>query len=205
MNPENIVKMLEEKGFDKEAGYVSDLSKAMRRTPRNPRMFPPESKVRSVADPNMSFANKGEPVIQINPATGKEGIILWGIDSPNKPTAPKTEEDITEDIHTGVMTVEQLEQQYQRADFNAKKFLQPLMALAENVAAEKSNVLTPAGGERKWNLKRPIKKGLFNKLAFIQDSLNKHGYVLLAKKLDKAVVKYASTIEEIVTDNSVPE
>ena len=205
MNPENIVKMLEEKGFDKEAGYVSDLNRAMERTPRNPRMFPPEPKAYSVTDPNMPFAKKGEPVIQIDPVTGKESIVLWGIDPSGKPTVPKTKEDITKDIHMGVIDVVQLEKQYQKADFNAKKFLQPLVALAEEVAAKKSTVLTPAGGGRKWNLKSPIKKGLFSKLAFIQDSLNKRGYVLLAKKLDKAVVKYASTIEELVTDNRIPE
>jgi len=196
---DKVIETLNTKGLGKEASDVSQvkdavfnalpLSRAFERTPRQPHMpFPDVS--HSPTDPNVKvpFAKRGEPVITLDPVSGKEKITLWGMDK------PQTREELLTGIKTGVLTAERLTDQYSKGDASVKKFLAPLIEQTNN----QGEISSPLGqGLDRRNVLR-------SKLASISESLDKLGYTLLVSKLASAVNEYDKVANETDEMHSIP-
>lgn len=162
-NVDTIVSLLENKGFDKEAleflDAVQTLPFSMK--PEQHRRLPFHTLKKDIVHgpgEKIPFAKKGEVVVQIDPVTGEETLLMWGMKK------PMTLEQIESAISRGVIRAEYLVEQYQHAvDENARKFFG---AMLEDVKEEDS-------------------KKVLKKLGYISGDLKKRGYTLLVKKINK--------------------
>jgi len=182
-----LTDILVENGLEKKASDISEVKEAMfGDVPYNipNRMRPPLHGERNrgqftPSDPSTPIAKRGEPVIELDPNTGEEKVILWGIDR------PLSKKEIMQDIERGIMTEERLTDQYSRGNTQVKRFLAPLIEKAQGPQAH-------------------VPYALGKKFAYISDQLKKHGYTILVEKFDKAVSEYKKYAAESKEDHSIP-
>lgn len=159
----SIASLLEDKGFNKEAlefiDAIQTLPFSIQREPH--RRLPFHSLKKDIIHgpgEKIPFAKKGEVVIQIDPVTGKETLLMWGMKK------PMTFEEIERAINKGTIRAEYLIEQYQHAvDENTRKFFK---AMIEDVEEDKNNKI-------------------IKKLGYISGDLKKRGYTLLVRKINK--------------------
>lgn len=192
---DKIVSMLNDRGFDKKASEVLEAREAMigdlpnySSPSRRPLMHSQRSPQRpSPSDPGAPMYKKGDFVIELNPTTMKEELMMWD----GRRLVPKKE--IEDMIVKGVMREERLLPQYDKSSPGVKKEMKPLLELAEK-SRTFSNIPSGTVG---------IPYSVHDKLAGITYSLEKIGYTLLVKKLKTAMSKYlrVSSNEE---DHNIP-
>lgn len=190
-----IVDMLSDRGFDKKASEIVEAKEAMfgdlpsySPPSRRPLMHGQRGPQRpSPSDPDTPMYKKGDFVIELNPTTMKEELMMWN----GRRLVPKKE--IEDMIVKGVMREERLLPQYDKSSPEVKKAMTPLLELAEK-SRTFSNVPSGTVG---------IPYSVQDKLAGITYSLEKRGYSLLVKKLKTAMSKYlrVSSKEE---DHKIP-
>jgi hypothetical protein len=182
--------ILNERGFNKEASELKSIKEAaltgypfFGETKHTPRLLSdrqPGKTFHEPTDPNIKPYEKGDFVIDLNPTTGKEELMLWD----GKRLIPKKE--IEEMVSTGAMREERLIGPYNKATPDVKAQLKPLLEFAKSKMA--SGSLPPKEiGESNYPAER---------LAYLKDCLEKRGYTLLVKKLKTAMDEYTKTISE---------
>lgn len=184
----NIISTLNARGLEKVASEVSVVKEAMfgvmpdynRSILKRPPLHGEKNRGQFIpSDPNTPIAKRGEPIIELDPKTGEEKIVLWGIDR------PMSQKEIMDDIKRGAMTEERLKNEYSKAGPKERKYLEPLIE-----KAQRPQVYVPYALGRKF--------------AYISDQLKKHGYTILVDKFDRAVSEYVKCAAESKEDHSIP-
>jgi len=130
---ESIAAVLKDRGFDKEAAVVNEAALGMGQGVGkwSPTMMQPEihrTEPQDVApkEPGQQFAEKGELITVLNPSSGKEEIILWGIQK------PFTIDELNEAVKNGYLAVDYFNEQYQKAtDPKTKEFFKDMRTKAD--------------------------------------------------------------------------
>ena len=172
-----IAEVLNERGFNEAASDLMGVKEATL-TPRTPRMFgTPERSFQGPSDPHTPMYEKGDMVVELNPTSGREEIMMWD----GKKLISKKE--IEKMIDHGVMGEERIFSQYDKAPPEMKKHIRPLMEFAKS----KRMFDIPAG-------EVGVPYHVRGKRARISESLHERGYTLLVKKLKTAVEEYSRFI-----------
>jgi hypothetical protein len=185
-----ISDILNERGFSKEASELSRIKEAaltgypfFGETKHTPKLLSdrkPGQTFHEPTDSNIKPYEKGDFVIELNPTTGKEELMLWD----GKRLIPKKE--IEDMVETGAMREERLIGPYNKATPNVKAQLRPLLEYAKSKEASGS-LPSKEIGEAYYPAER---------LAYLKDCLEKRGYTLLVKKLKTAMDEYTKTVLE---------
>jgi hypothetical protein len=183
----SIISTLNARGLEKVASEVSEVKEAMfgempdyNRGTMRPPLHGEKNRGQFIpTDRNTPVAKKGEPVIELDPTTGEEKIILWGIDR------PLSQKEIMQDIKSGAMTEERLKSEYSKGGPKEKKFLAPLIEEAQGPQAY-------------------VPYHLGKKFAYISDQLKKRGYTILVDKFDRAISDYKKYAAESKEDHNIP-
>lgn len=157
-------------GFDKSAVKLSEVKEAMfgnvpnySGNVRRPTRHGEKNLGRPTpSDPSEHPYTKGEFVIELNPTTMKEELMMWD----GNRLIPKKE--LENMIGRGVMREERIVSQCAKSSPGIKKHMGPLLELAKS-----KRVLFP-----------------MRRLSYITDYLDKRGYTLIVKKLKTAMEEY---------------
>jgi hypothetical protein len=180
-----LMKMLNERGFDRMSSELSEIkSSTFYGMPfSQPTLSLPtfngskRTSRPSPSNPNTHPYEKGDIVVELNPTTMKEELMMWD----GKKLIPKRE--IEKMIDTGAMREERFLSQYNNADLNVKKHMRPLIDLINS----KKEFSSGKGG-----IPYPVR----NKLSSISECLEKRGYILLVQKLKIAMDEYSRAITD---------
>jgi len=179
----NIVNILNLKGLDKSASEITSVKEAMlsglplEKVPYRHAPLHGEKNVtdKKVTDPTVPFAKKGDPVIQLDPVTGKETLVFW--DGGRQ----VSQEEIEKQIDQGIMTEERLKEFYERGTPQIKTFIKPLIVRARN----KSNIIR-------------------EKLSYIINRLDKLGYSILVNKLNTVIENFNKVAGDVKEEHTIP-
>jgi len=191
----NAIDTLITRGLDKSASEIISVKEAMfsglpiEDVPYRHAPLHGEKNVinKGLSDPTAPFAKKGDPVVQLDPFTGKETLIFW---NGNKHVSQK---DIERQIDQGVMTEERLNEFYERGTPQVKTLIKPLIVRARN----KPQTFNSGLSEKEHNIIR-------GKLSHIIDSLDKLGYTILVKKLSTAVEDFNKAAGDVKEEHTIP-
>lgn len=184
----SIVEVLKSRGLDKWSSDLSDVKNAMmfgmpdyttkkERPPLHGLKNRPEH---IPYDPKTSQFEDGELVIQINPATMTEELMMW--DANRKKLVPRDE--IKNRINKGTMREERVIDQYKDAPPKLQKEIKPLIDIIQEKRTF-SNLPQDEMG---------IPHSLISKMANISNCLEKRGYTILVKKFNAVMEEYRKLI-----------
>ncbi len=184
----SIVEVLKSRGLDKWSNDLSEVKNAMmfdlpdfstkrERPPLHGLKNRPEH---IPYDPKTPQFEDGELVIQLNPATMTEELMMW--DAKRRKLVPRNE--IKNMIDKGTMREERVLDQYRDAPPNLQKEIKPLI----DIIQEKRTFSNMPQGEV------GIPYSLRSKMAYISDCLEKRGYTILVKKLNAAMEEYSKSM-----------
>jgi hypothetical protein len=157
-----IIASLNDRGFSKKASEVSEVKEAMLD------ISPLQSK--------RAYDSSGKPIVQNDPDTGAESVVLWG--------RPMTKKELAHEVHFGAIDEGRLKDQFSRGDQSVQKFLAPFIDMAQK--------------------KQGVPRALGVKLAHISNALEKTGYTILINKFNTAVEGYLKAAAESEEEHTIP-